>query len=174
MEWGGYGSPPIQQAAGVAHAMAAASASVPTVRMSLWAWTTSFRGGGADAGAALVWKTGQPADRALRLAQVMTGGTPDAIVMAWAARAIAKETTPEETPVIIFISDGAGYSEMNDRINEARKMGIEVYGVSFSSGMQATDEARFGPKNVVPWMGSIEETSRPLAKLFARITGAAR
>jgi hypothetical protein len=176
MEWGsGFGEVPLQKAASVAHAMAVAAQTIPTVKMSLWAWTSPFRTGSyVDAGAALAWRTGMDPDQALRLSTVKTGGTPDGTVMGWAARAIKKETVGEEVPVIIFVSDGAGDSTMNDRVAEARRAGIEVYGVSFAGGMQETDEARFGKGNVVPWMGSIEETARPLAKLFARITGGTR
>lgn len=176
MTWGDQWSPKaLQHAASVAHAMAVASKTIPTVRMSLWAWSDAFRPGGfADAGAALAWKTGMNTDQALRLSTVKTGGTPDATIMGWAARAIKKDTEGEETPVIIFISDGAGDARMNERVAEARRAGVEVYGVSFAGGMQQTDEARFGKGNVVPWMGSIEETARPLAKLFARITGGKR
>jgi hypothetical protein len=176
MEWGGWSEQaPLQNAAAVGHAMAVASQTIPTVRMSLWAWSSPFRSGAyADGGAALAWKTGMKTDQALRLSTVKTGGTPDAVVMGWAGRAILKETVGEETPVIIFISDGAGYGEMNARIEEARKAGVEVYGVSFSGGMDDVDSRRFGKNNYVPWKGSIEETARPLATLFARITGMAR
>ncbi len=177
MTWGGYDDQgaPLQKAAAVAHAMAVASTTIPTVKMSLWAWTDPFRGGSyVDAGAALAWRTGMDTDQALRLSTVKTGGTPDAVVMGWAARAIKKETVGEEIPVIIFASDGAGYGEMNERIKEARAMGIQVYGVSFASGMDEVDERRFGKNNYVKWMGSIEATARPLAKLFARITGGQR
>ncbi len=173
MVWG-YEAP-LQKAAGVAHAMAVASQSVPTVRMSLWAWTSPFRHSSpADAGVALAWKTGMSADQALRLSTVKTGSTPDSVVMGWAGRAILRDTASDETPVVIFISDGAGYGEMNRRVAEARKAGVEVYGVSFASGMTAVDTARFGRGHFVPWQGSIEETARPLARLFARITGGKR
>lgn len=172
---GGWGSMtgPCVHAAGVAHAMASASLLVHTVRMSVWAWTDAFRpSSNADAGVALAWRTGMNPDQALRLSTVKQGGTPDSTVMGWAARAILKDTRPEEEPVIIFISDGAGWGDMNERVAEAKKMGVAVYSVSFGGGFTGQEQlARFGKGNYIEWAGSIEATARPLAKLFARITG---
>ena len=158
-------------AAQVAHAMATATVGTPTVRMSVMAWSNAFRPSTAYAGVAKVWETGQDANQIFRMAGLTTGGTPDATIMGWAGKAIRRATRQDETPVIIFVSDGAGDSNMNDRVAEARRAGVKVYSVSFGSGMRAKDqEARFGRGNFVPWAGSIIATAKPLADLFVKIT----
>lgn len=158
-------------AAQVAHAMATATHGTPTVRMAVWAWSNAFRPSTAYAGVAKVWETGQDANAIFRMSGLTTGGTPDGTVLGWAARAIKKATRQDETPVIIFVSDGYGDSNMNERVAEARRMGVKVFSVSFGNGMRAKDqELRFGRGNFVPWAGSIIATAKPLADLFARIT----
>lgn len=158
-------------AAQVAHAMATATHGTPTVRMAVWAWSSAFRPSTAYAGVAKIWETGQDANQVFRMAGLKTGGTPDGTVMGWASRAIRKAARQDETPVIIFVSDGTGDSNMDERVAEARRMGVKVFSVSFGSGMRAKDqEVRFGRGNFVPWAGSIIATAKPLAELFARIT----
>jgi hypothetical protein len=169
---GSMGGRPLMRAAQVAHAMADATNGTPTVRMEVYAWSSPFRRSSADssggAGVARAWRTGQDPKDILRMAGLRTGGTPDATTMRWATKAIRHEVRPEETPVIIFISDGAGEGGMNEAIAEARRKGIKVFGVSF--GESNDQEKRYGRGNWVPFAGSIIQTARPLADLFARLT----
>lgn len=159
----------LPKAAQVAHAMATATHGTPSVRLAVWGWSNPFRPSMATAGVVKVWEQGRNADDIFRMAGLDLGWTPDASVLSWAARAIKREARRDETPVIIFISDGAGDRDMNERVAEARAMGVDVYSVSF--GMSEADQlARFGKGNYVPFAGSIIKTAKPLADLFARIT----
>lgn len=161
----------LKYASQVAHALASAVQGTPSVRMTIWAWSSPFRASSAYAGVAKVWTTGQPTDQIFKMAGLRTGGTPDGTILKWAAKAIKREIRGEETPVIIFISDGSGDAHMNERVVEARAKGIVVKSVSFGSWMSSKhQEERFGRGNFVPWMGSIIKTAKPLADLFARIT----
>lgn len=161
----------IEYAAQVAHAMASATQGAASVRMAVWGWATPFRPSPARAGVAKVWETGQPVDRVFKMSGLHKGGTPDSVVLSWAARKITKAVSHDETPVIIFISDGDGNNDMDERVVEARKLGAVVKSVSFGHGFSAGDqEARFGRGNFIPYEGSIVETARPLGELFARIT----
>lgn len=162
---------PLAEAAGVAHAMAAATSGTPTVKMTVWGWSSPFRSSAAYAGVAKVWTSGQDVNEVFRLGGLRTGGTPDASVISWAARAIKRETPANVQPVIIFVSDGAGDPEMNERVAEAVKMGVKVASVSFGAYFtEAEQVARFGKGNVVPFAGSITATAKGLADLFAKIT----
>lgn len=161
-------------AAQVAHAMAAATQGTPSVRLTVWGWSNPFRYGRsyyANAGVVKVWEPGQDTNQIFRMSGLQLGGTPDASVMSWAGRAIRKATAPDTTPVIIFISDGAGDNEMDLRVEEVRKMGVVVKSVSFGrSFTEDQQRARFGKGNFVPFAGSITATAKPLADLFVKIT----
>lgn len=162
---------PLASASQVAHAIAAASNGTPTVRMSVWAWSDPFRHSPAGAGVARCWSTGEDVNQIFRMNGLQTGGTPDATILGWAARAIKKAARPDETPVIIVASDGTGEMAMNDRVAEARRMGVKVYSVSLGWGMQEQAQIdRYGRGNYVAWAGSIINTAKPLADMFARIT----
>ena len=161
----------VEKAAQVAHAMATATGGTPSVRMAVWGWSYAFRASRANAGVAKVWETGQDTNEIFRISGLRMGGTPDAAIMAWSARAILKAVRHDETPVLIIASDGEGDATMTARVEEARRMGVVVKSVSFGYGFRADAQAaRFGRGNYVPWMGSIIDTARPLADLFARIT----
>ena len=162
---------PLAEAAGVAHAMAAATSGTPTVKMTVWGWSSPFRRSAAYAGVAKVWTSGQDVNEVFRLGGLHTGGTPDSSVISWAARAIKRETPANITPVIIFISDGAGDMDMNERVAEAVKMGVKVASVSFGAYFTEDQQiARFGKGNCVPFAGSITATAKGLADLFAKVT----
>ena len=161
---------PLMEATRVAHSLAAATTALPSVRMAIWGWSNSFRGIMSSAGVAKAWETGWPLNEVFKLSSVHTGGTPDAIIMSWAGRAIKKEMRADETPLIIFISDGEGMGEMNERVQEVRDMGVQVISVSFGNELSAAaQEKRFGRGNFIPWAGSIEKTARPLARLLIKI-----
>ena len=157
------------QASQVAHAMAVATSSTPSVRMEVWAWSDPFRRSRARVGVARVWRTGQDASEILRMAGLELGGTPDTTSMRWATKSIRREARTAETPVIIFVSDGAGQDGMSEAIADARRLGVKVLGVSFSGSNN--QEARYGRGNWVPFAGSIIRTAKPLADLFTRMTG---
>jgi hypothetical protein len=161
----------IEDAASVAHAIAAATGGTPSVRMAVWGWSYPFRPSPAGTGVAKVWESGQDVNEIFRVTGLRMGGTPDATAMSWSARAILKARRHDETPVIIFASDGAGDNNMNQRVDEARKLGVVVKSVSFGWGFSpAAQVARFGRGNTVPWAGSMTATARGLADLFAKIT----
>lgn len=158
-------------AAQVAHAIASATQGTQSVRLTVWAWSSPFRPSSAYAGVAKVWETGQPTDQIFRMAGLRTGGTPDGKVLSWATKALKRDVRGDETPVILFISDGSGDSDMNRRVTEARDKGIIVKSISFGGYLSPqSQEERFGRGNFVPWMGSIIKTAKPLADLFAKIT----
>jgi hypothetical protein len=160
----------ILEAAQVAHSMVAATRGTPTVRMTVWGWTDPFRPSNAHAGVVKVWETGMSPEAVYDLTAVRMGGTPDAIIMAWAGKAILRDVRADEKPVIIFVSDGCGYGEMTERVTEARRAGVDVKSVSFGVGFSpAAQLERFGRGNVVPFAGTITATARGLGALFAKI-----
>lgn len=155
----------------VAHSMAVATVGTPSVRMGVWAWSSPFRNSYAYAGVANVWESGQDPDQIWRMKGLNKGGTPDSAVMRWATKAIKRVARSDETPVILFVSDGAGDSDMNTAVEAARLAGVQTYSISFGRGFTGREqEARFGKGNYVPFQGTITETARPMAELFARIT----
>lgn len=162
----------MEDASGVVHAMAVASRHVPTIRMDVWAWSDPFRPSVvASAGVVHVWGSGEDPTNIFRMSGLDMNNTPDAPVMRWSARAIRREARRDERPVIIFVSDGQGLGDMDQAVETARKSGVDVYSVSF--GNELTEDmqvARFGRGNVVPFAGTITNTARGLADLFARIT----
>lgn len=165
---------PIRDAASVARALADASAGTPTVRIAVWAWSNPFlpeqERGGAVAGVAKVWETGQPTVNVNQLVRMKMGGTPDAAVLDWAYHQIQKETRSDERPVVILASDGWGHYRLKEVIDKAVKHGVAVKNVALGRAMHEQDQIdRFGRGNYVPWMGSIEATARPLATMVARM-----
>lgn len=161
---------PSVQTAQVATAIADASRHVKTMRMAVWAWTDSFRNLRAGSGAAKVWQTGQPTSDIAKMADLKSGGTPDAAVLSWAHRAIRRDLKGSEQPVIIFCSDGWGSSRLGEVVNEARKAGVKVISVAIGGAIDAkSQEQRFGPNGYVTWQGDIVRTAKPLSKLIARI-----
>lgn len=160
------------QAAQVATAIADATRHVRTVRAAVWAWSDNFRNAHAyGAGAALAWRTGMPTTDIAKTIDLPSGGTPDGTIMGWASQAIVKDLRSGETPVIIMCSDGWGESSLGDRVAEARKRGVVVVSVAFGNLDEETQQSRFGRDGYVAWQGDIIRTSRPLAKLIARIVG---
>lgn len=162
----------IGHAAQVAHAMASATQGTPSVRMAVWAWSSPFRHTYvAQAGVVKAWESGMDTDQIFRISGLSMGGTPDAMVVSWAARAIKKAARPEETPVLIIVSDGTGMANMTERVAEARRSGVVVTSVSFGAHFTASQqEERFGRGNYVPFAGSIVATARGLAGMFIKIT----
>ncbi len=158
----------------VAMAIADATQHVPTVRAEAWAWSSSYRGR-AMAGVARLWKSGQPSTEIAKVVTLRRGGTPDAPVLQWATEAILRDVRGDETPVIIFCSDGMGQPTMADSIAVARARGIDVRSVALGADIK-DDKQRglYGDGNYVPWMGSILSTARPLATMIARIVSTSK
>jgi hypothetical protein len=167
---------PIANAASVASALAAASRSIPNMRLSIWGWTTAFRfgwdssGAGARFGAVRVWSTGDPIANVGYLPSVPMGGTPDAETLRWAARAIVAESRPGETPVILLASDGQGtLAAQPELIESVRRSGVEVVSVALGTLNPKTQESMYGARGFLPWNGSIRAMARPLGDLLARV-----
>lgn len=163
-----------RQAAQVATAIADATRHVDTVRAAVWAWSDAFRKQEAytyRAGVALAWQSGQPTTEIARTMDLQSGGTPDGQILSWAWRAIKRDARPNETPVILMCSDGWGASNLGQIIEDGRAHGVLIYSVAFGQLDHASQSARYGRDGFVPWQGNIIATSRPLAKLIARIVG---
>lgn len=163
---GGY---PIRDAISTAQALAAASRFLPNVTLEVWGWTSGMKLG-AGWGAVKVWESGDPIANIAYLAGIKMGGTPDAAVVTWAAKAIKTVARPDETPLIILASDGAGYLSQAI-IDKTRKSGVGVVSVALG-GISAEHQARtFGEGNYIAWKGTIAATARPLGDLLARVAG---
>lgn len=170
---GSMGGMPIYDAAAVSSAFAAASRGLPSVRMSIWGWTSGFRLGGSF-GAARVWTTGDAISKVNDLTVLGRGGTPDAEMFSWATRAIIDEASLNGSqPVLIVASDGEGSLRSHvDLIAKARRQGITVVSVALGGGVRPDQQRRmYGEGSFVPWLGTIERTARPLGKMVARIVG---
>lgn len=184
---GSMGGQPVLDASAVARALADATVGTPTVRLEIWAWSDPFTsnhqryygrgqsGGGqyCNAGVVKVWGRGMPTSEVFRLAELPMGGTPDAPVLDWMWRDMAKEARSDETPVVIMCSDGWGDSSLPKVIEQAVKHGVRVKNVALGNYVHEDDQlARFGRGNYVPWGGSMEATARPLADMILRmVTG---
>ena len=164
---------PSRDAAAVAMALASASEYVDTMRMSIWAWSWQFRvrtGYSANAGVCHVWHSGDPIKQIPPMVELVSGGTPDSTIMSWAGRAILREVRPGEQPVILMCSDGEGYGNLQDQINEVRAMGVKVISVAIGSDVAADSQKRkYGEGNFITWQGSIIATARPLARMLAKL-----
>ena len=96
-------------------------------------------------------------------------GTPDAATLAWAVKAIESDASHGETPIVVVVSDGAGYP-LGDITAKARKRGTKVIGVNIDSSYADESYARnYGEGNYVPWKGSILGMARPIGTLIGKI-----
>ena len=161
----------------VARAFAAAARTESSMRLAVKLWTTpqpgSYTHAGigsyAHAGIVDVWQTGESMTRLDEVNRVAMGGTPDATTMKWARRAIAREVRGDESPMIVMVSDGAGFvTQLQKEVAQARKDGIEVISVAAGFVNPQTQETVYGPKQYVPWLGSITKTASVLARLLVR------
>ena len=159
---------PIAQAADVAATIAAATKFVPTVRLNVWGWTSSWTTGVAG-GAASIWKSGDALNKIGNLTKVPMGATPDKTVLSWASKAIAREARPNETPLIILCSDGQGYSGLNETVEEAAEHGVIIRSVAIGEINAVQQAEDFGPDGFITWQGSISQTARPLGKMIAKM-----
>ncbi len=166
------GNPSIESAQ-VATAIADATKHVKTVRAAVWAWSWAFRPNRDwHPGVALAWRTGMPTSEIKKTADLSSGGTPDATILGWASIAIRKEARSGETPVIILCSDGYGEDQLADRVADARRLGVEVINVALGGMISEKEQIeRFGRDGYVTWQGDIISTSRPLARMIARLVG---
>lgn len=175
---------PIEDAAAVAAGLAAASRSIPNIRLDVWGWTSGQRGIGAFS-ATRVWSTGETLANVGYLPSIRKGGTPDAQMLGWAARAIKAQCRKGERPMIIIASDGFGtltnteyddttgeasYSPTSEVIDKARRSGVEVMSVAIGMIPAEAQEAVYGPRGYIRWPGSIRLVARPLADMIARAT----
>jgi Mg-chelatase subunit ChlD len=165
---------PTRDAIAVAASLAGASRGLPNLRLSIYAWSSSFRLGGSF-GAARVWSTGEEIGRIGHLTGIGGGSTPDAETLSWATRAIRDAAKPGEQPVIIIASDGQGSLQQqiargNDLVGKARQAGVEVLSVALGGGVGMDEQEKmYGPGRYIPWMGTIAATARPLGKMIARL-----
>jgi hypothetical protein len=161
----------------VAQAFASATATLGTIRCSVWGWTDPFASNMVqqvrpDFGAVRVYKRGDDPSRCRDLTGVPMGGTPDHSTMAWAVEAIKRDSHPGELPIIVFVSDGMGYqSAMKKIVADGRKSGLTIIGVNIFGGM-----VRPGPVNdhvygtdYIPWLGGITKMAGPLARLITKV-----
>lgn len=166
---GSMGGTPIADATSVASALAAASRSVPTMRLSVWGWTSAWRFS-SSFGAVRAWTSGDPLANLGYLPNVRRGGTPDAAMFRWAARAIRADCRPGETPILIVASDGEGYMT-RALVEDARRAGVEVVSVALGDLDASRQREVYGERGFVPWAGTISATARPLGRLLARAVG---
>lgn len=172
---------PSEHAAQVAHAIASASEHVPSMRVAVWGWSNQFRPSRGlyatrmQGGVALAWQSGGNLRDVFRMANLPSGGTPDASILSWASRAILRDAKVNEQPVIIMASDGQGYSMLYEIVDEARQRGVRVVSVAIGASVREHDQrVKYGEGNYVTWRGSIIETARPLARMLANIVGTKR
>lgn len=163
---------PITEVTKTAHAFAVAGRGIPSVRMAVWGWTTGLRKMG-QASVVKAWETGEDPGNVLNLWGAPRHSTPDNQTMRWATKAIKAATRGSEKPVIVFLSDGEGDQgpqAMDIAVAEARREGIEVIGVGYSTAVtEDTLVRRFGKGRYVPFRGSVEATSKPLADIIANV-----
>lgn len=169
---------PVLDAAAVARALAEATSGIPTVRLEIWAWSDPFTndrrgwygGRSCAAGVLKVWGRGQPASDVFRLASLPMGGTPDAPVLDWMWRDMAKHVRSDERAVIFIASDGWGDRRLPLVIENAARHDVSVKGVALGGYVHEDDMlARFGRGNYVSWPGSMEAIARPLADMVLRM-----
>lgn len=167
---GYYGSPKaIDQATAVAGAVATASRFLPNVDLHIWGWTDGWKGVGRF-GLCRVWKTGDPIANVGYLGSIKKGGTPDKSVVGWAGRAIVKAAQRGQEPVLIVASDGQGSMRTSETVDAIRKTGVRVVSVAIGAYVREDQqEAMYGPKNYIPWGGSIGAAAKPLGELIARV-----
>jgi len=165
---------PIQAAAALAKTLAESTRSIPAMRLSIWGWTTSFKLS-AGFGAVRVWTQGDPIANVGYLPRVPMGYTPDRETLTWAIDAIAKNSRPDEQPVILMASDGNGSHRGPELVARARRQGVQVISVAVGGGIsEKTQAEKFGRKGYVKWPGSIRALAQPLGKLLARVVSGER
>ncbi len=120
---------PSRDAANLAASVALAVRHIPNVTLDVWAWTSGIRVAGAQFSAIRIYADGEPIDKIADVSILPQGGTPDNLVLSWAAREIRKQCRPDETPVLLMASDGSGglateafYRDPNQRKNWERTM----------------------------------------------------
>jgi hypothetical protein len=171
---------PTQDVIAMTKALASASKHTPSMRMAVFGWTTPNMSYGsynvaklADAGAYRVWESGQSVDEIDNLRKIRAGGTPDSMVFEWASRAAQHEATPGEVPVVVMLSDGQGYGDLDEKVAAARRRGVRV--ISVAIGEYVTEDYQrtvYGRGEYVTWRGDIVSTARPLAEMLGRLVAA--
>ena len=123
-----------------------------------------------------VYHSGDPIANISTLTGLVTGGTPDAAVVSWAARAIRKATPRDVQPVLIVASDGEGSLSSAVHLGDttfvsdlARKYQVQIVSVAIGDINETFQETAYGPKGYIGWKGSIAQAARPLGDLVARI-----
>jgi hypothetical protein len=169
VDWSSSMSGEEEEIMSVARAFAAAARTESSMRLAIKLWTSPQPGSYASAGIVDVWQTGDSMTRLDEVNRAAMGGTPDALTMKWARRAIAREVRGDESPMIVMVSDGAGFvAQLTKEVAQARKDGIEVLSVAAGSVNPQTQETVYGPKEYVAWAGSITKTAGNLARLLVR------
>lgn len=152
--------------------IASAAGHVSTLRMQVHGWTTS-RSPLAVWGLYRCWSTGEALSRIDDLGgKIDEGGTPDAAVLAHAIDAVAREAQPGEQPVVVMLSDGAGYpaSGMRRLVEGAERKGVRVVSVAIASEVRESYQQHvYGTGRYVRWSGSISETAAALGRMIARV-----
>ena len=93
------------------------------------------------------------------------GGNNDGRVIAALSTVIAEERHEREQSVLVVISDGAPNEHPNSVascVAKARAAGVAVLSVAIEGGLTSVQEACYGPKAVVPWMGDWDRMARDL------------
>ena len=167
---GSMGGEDIREAAVVAHALADASRSLQSVRMTVWGWSD-----GRGPWATRMWSTGERPEKVFRLVDLRLGGTPDASILSWAWRAILRDTRQGERPIIILASDGFGSGRLPDIVPAGRRHGVDIRGVAIGASVDEDGQReRFGEGGYIRWGGHIGAAARPLADLITRAAAGRR
>lgn len=150
----------------VAIAIAKAIGNFPNIRAKAFGWTGYVTGYVRTAEIKYVWTSGESPYSIGALNA--SSSTPDSATMTWAADNIVKDCRNNEQPVIIMLSDGAGNSDLNERVAKARKRGVHVYSVSLGVS-EEHQRAVYGSGNYINCGTDINAVAGPLAKMIAKL-----
>ncbi len=127
--------------------------------------------GYTDAGNGVqIYRIWEPGDEFKRLSVVHTaeaGGTPTGEALAWLHDRLGKEAEPDESKIIIVLSDGAPNSTDNTRqaVLDARRKGISVLEVAVGHWSEGAQEQMFGKGNYIPFAVGGRNGGSPISKL---------
>ncbi len=144
----------------LAQAIAQAMSGMQTISASVFGWSTDR--------IEHVWSKGMPINL---INFEPEGGTPDADVIEWATGRIRHECVGSEQPVIFMLSDGSGQGRMPDRVAEARKSGIAVYGISVGAEKEWLEKT-YGQGNYIYCGDGVEDIPKiaaPLGRLIGKM-----
>jgi len=158
----------LDMAKNLAANLSEALVSIPTARVHVWAHNT-----GAGTQVWDVWDSTNPAEKMARMSSIrVAGGNNDGSAIAAVTQRILAGRKAREHSILVVVSDGAPCEPVDkvaSAVDHAREQRVDVVSVAISGGLTSTQEACYGPRDVVTWHGDWERLGHDMAQIIGRL-----